>query len=70
MLDILKGLCYNYVMKKSPVFDFEVYFDKQYVGKTWAQVMEENEFFDGETEIEAAAKERWREANRRARARR
>lgn len=45
-------------------FDFEAYFEKKYLGKTWAKVLEENEFFDGEVEIEAAAKARWREVNR------
>jgi hypothetical protein len=54
-------------MSNSAAFDFEAYFVKQYLGKTWAQVLEANEYFDGEVEIEAAAKERWREVNRQAR---
>jgi hypothetical protein len=38
----------------------------RYAGKSWPQVLEENEWFDGEPEITASAKAAWREVNRRA----
>lgn len=45
-------------------FDFAEYWRKRYLGKTWAKVLEENEHFDGEVEIAAAARRQWRLVNR------
>ena len=44
--------------------DFHAYYIARYRGLTWSQVMEMEEYFDGETEIAAAHKATWREANK------
>lgn len=38
----------------------------RYAGKSWSQVMEDNEYFDGETEIAAEAHRVWALINRRS----